>query len=126
MCMDFMKVTAINAQDEKQKQDLIKKQYAKIYAHELAHKNAAGSLAGSIFIEKNSEGIPVSGHVPIKMPTIDEENPDKTIEQANIVVKAALAPSDPSDQDYRVAAEARAIKAQAEGIEKKKGLDYNA
>ena len=124
--MDFMKVTAINAQDEKQKQDLIKKQYAKIYAHELAHKNAAGSLAGSIFIEKNSEGIPVSGHVPIKMPTIDEENPDKTIEQANIVVKAALAPSDPSDQDYRVAAEARAIKAQAEGIEKKKGLDYNA
>ncbi len=124
--MNFMSISAINNLNEKDKQELIKKQYAKIYAHELAHKNAAGSLAGSIFIEKNSEGIPVSGHVPIKMPSLDNENPDKTIEQADIVVKAALAPSDPSDQDLKVAAQARAIKAQAEDAQQKKGLDYYA
>ena len=124
--MEFMSVSAINNQYDKEKQELIKKQYAKIYAHELAHKNAAGSLAGSIFIEKNSEGIPVSGHVSIKMPTLDEENPDETIEQADIVVKAALAPSDPSDQDLKVASQARGIKAQAEEAQKKKELDYYA
>ena len=124
--MDFMKVTAVSGQDDKEKQDLIKKQYAKIYAHELAHKNAAGSMAGSIFIDYNSDGIPVSGHVPIKMPTLDKNNPDKTVAQADIVVKAALAPSDPSDQDYKVASEARAIKTQAEDMQKKKEMDYYA
>ena len=124
--MNFMSVSAISNQDDKQKQDLIKKQYAKIYAHELAHKNAAGSYGGSIFIEKNSEGIPVGGHVPIEMPTLDKNNPDKTIDHADTVISAALAPSDPSDQDKAVAAQARAIKAQAEAAQQKKGLDIYA
>ena len=124
--MNYMSVSMFKAQQNQQKQDLIKKNYEKIYAHELAHKNAAGSLAGSIFIERNSEGIPVSGHVPIKMPSLNKENPQQTIDQANIVVKAAMAPSDPSDQDYRVAAQASSIKSQAEGMLKKQHIDYYA
>lgn len=103
-----------------QKQALIKRNYAEIYTHELAHKRAAGGLAGSIVIEKNAEGIPVGGHVSIKMPSLDSENPQKTIEQADTVIKSAMAPSDPSAQDYRVAGQARSIKAQA------KRLDYYA
>ena len=109
-----------------QKQALIKKNYSEIYAHESAHKRAAGSLAGPIVIERNSEGIPVAGHVSIKMPALNKINPMETIKQAEIVFKAAMAPSDPSAQDYKVASKAKSIKAQAENIQNKKRLDYYA
>ena len=102
------------------KSQLIQKNYREIYNHELAHKNAGGSLAGSIVIEKNSEGIPVGGHVSIKMPVLNKENPEETIAQAETVFRAAMAPSEPSEQDYKVAAKAKQIKAQA------KRLDYYA
>ncbi len=113
-----------------QKQNFIKQRYDEIYAHELAHKNAAGSFGGAIVIEKNSEGIPVGGHVAIKMPSLDSENPDKTIKHADTVIRAALAPSDPSSQDYKVAAEAKSIRQKAQGIKSDsrlgKRLDYQA
>ncbi len=107
-------------------QQAIRQRYNEIYAHELAHKNAAGSLAGSIVIEKDSNGIPIGGHVSIQMPTLDKENPEKTIEHADIVIKSALAPSDPSEQDYKVASQAKAIKKQAEKVQKQQKLDYYA
>ena len=72
-----------------------RQQYSKIYHHELAHKTAGGDLAGPIVIEKDKDGVPVAGHVNIKLPQVDENNPDKTIKQANTVIDAALAPSDP-------------------------------
>ncbi len=108
------------------KQQAIRQRYNKIYAHELAHKNAAGGLAGAIVIEKDSNGIPVGGHVSIQMPTLDKNHPEKTINKANTVIKAALAPSDPSSQDYKVAAQAKAIKFQAENLQKQNRLDYYA
>jgi len=95
------------------RQEMINQRYNEIYAHELAHKRAGGSLAGNIVIEKNAEGIPVGGHVSIQMPTLDKNNPQKTIDHANTVIASAMAPSDPSEQDYKVAAQARAIKQQA-------------
>lgn len=122
-----------NPYDEQRKQKqarkdaLIKKNYDEIYAHEMAHKQAGGSLAGSIVIEKNADGIPVGGHVDIKMPSLDSKNPQKTINDADIVIRSAMAPSDPSDQDYKVAAQARAIKMQAlQNKNTGKLLDINA
>ena len=56
--------------------------------------------------------------MPIKMPVLDKNNPDKTIKDANTVISSAMAPSDPSDQDYRVANQARMIKFQAENYKK--------
>ena len=105
---------------------LIKKNYREIYAHELAHKHAAGTLAGPIVIEKNSEGIPIGGHVDIKMPSLNKENPQETINQADTVIKSALAPKDPSSQDYKVANEAKSIKHKAEMIQSKNKLNYFA
>ncbi len=96
-----------------QRQALIDKNYNEIYAHELAHKRAGGSFAGDIVIERNAEGIPVGGHVSIKMPTLDKNNPQRTIDHANIVINSAMAPADPSEQDYNVANQAKAIKQQA-------------
>lgn len=116
-------------QKEKQKQDLIKKNYDEIYAHELAHKTAGGSLAGSIVIERNAEGIPFAGHVDIKMPSLDKNNPDKTINDANTVIRSAMAPFDPSGQDYKVAHQAQSIKMRAQALKSSgvgNNIDYNA
>ncbi|MBE7713364.1 MAG: hypothetical protein E7Z87_06440 [Cyanobacteria bacterium SIG26] len=101
------------------KQALIAKNYEHIYNHELAHQKAGGQYAGQIVIEKNADGIPFAGHVQIQMPTLDKKNPQKTIDHANTVIKAAMAPGDPSDQDYKVANKARQIKMQALAIKNK-------
>lgn len=109
-----------------QKQALIRQNYAEIYAHELAHKNAGGALAGAIVIEKNAQGVPIGGHVSIKMPSLNPKNPQRTIDNANTVINSAMAPSDPSAQDYRVAAQAKSIKSEAERMQNKKRIDYYA
>ena len=95
------------------KQELFNKNYNHIYNHELAHKSAGGQYAGAISIERNAEGIPVAGHVPIQMPVFTGKNFQKTIDHANTVIHAALAPSDPSAQDYKVARSAEQIKMKA-------------
>ena len=101
-------------QQKAQKNALIQKNYAQIYAHEKAHQNAGGALAGPIVIEKNEQGIPVGGHVSIKMPTLNKNKKQKKINDANTVIRAAMAPSDPSGQDYAVANQAQKIKMQAQ------------
>lgn len=114
---------------KEQKDALIKKNYDEIYSHELAHKNAGGALAGSIVIERNAQGIPFAGHVDIKMPALDKNNPDKSINDAKTVIRSAMAPADPSSQDYRVANQAEQIRMKAEAIKSKNAgnrLDYKA
>ena len=108
--------SSLNNLYSQQKQNFIKQRYDEIYAHELAHKNAAGAFGGSIVIEKNGDGIPVGGHVAIQMPKLDPQNPDKTIQHADTVIRAAMAPSDPSSQDYKVAAEAGSIRSKAQSM----------
>lgn len=110
---------------KQQKNRIIDQRYKEIYAHEKAHKNAAGSLGGSIVIEKNGQGIPTGGHVDIKMPVLDKEDPDKTIKQADTVIKAAMAPNDPSGQDYKVASEAKTIKNKAKNFQNQSGRKLN-
>ena len=105
-------------QQHAQKEALIKKNYAEIYAHEKAHQNAGGALAGPIVIEKNEDGIPVGGHVNIKMPSLNPANPQKAIDDANTVIRSAMAPADPSGQDYAVANQAQNIKMRAQAMKK--------
>lgn len=117
---------------EQAKQKLIKKNYNEIYEHEAAHKSAAGSLGGSIHIVNNSAGIPVSGFVPIAMPSMPEKPTknglQKTIDHAKTVIKAAMAPKDPSSADYRVKTSAEKTLNKAESKKKNisKQLDYMA
>ena len=105
-------------QRKSMKNVLIKENYNEIYAHEKAHQRAGGSFAGAIVIDRNEEGIPVGGHVDIKMPSVNPENPQKTIDDANTVIRSAMAPDDPSEQDYAVAAKAQSIKMQAQAVKK--------
>lgn len=115
----------MNIQRQQQQREN-QKRYDDVYAHELKHKQAAGSYGGSIVIERDANGIVTGGHVDIKMPTLDKNDPDETIKHANIVIDAAMAPDDPSDQDYKVAAEARAIKAEAQSCKSSSNGQQNA
>lgn len=111
-----------------QQQGLIRQRLAEIYTHERAHKTKGGLLTGPIVIDWKN-GIPIGGHVSIKIPSLNPKNPKKTIEEANTVINSAMAPSDPSSQDYKVAGQAKSVKAQAEKLQAKKqnkGLDYYA
>ena len=121
--MDCLTVSTFRSLEQ---QALAQRNYSEIYRHELAHKQTAGSLAGPIVIEKNAQGIPVSGHVDIKMPVLNPENPEETIKHADKVVKSALAPSDPSGQDFKVASKARAVKNQAQSLLNNKTFAYYA
>jgi hypothetical protein len=84
-----------------------------VKAHEAAHLAAAGGLAkggASYTYTQGPDGkqYATGGEVNIGMET-DPSNPDKTIANMEQVIASAMAPADPSGQDYSVAASARKI-----------------
>ncbi|EAI3940388.1 hypothetical protein F1Q43_01020 [Campylobacter coli] len=115
-----------------------------VKAHEAAHQAAGGGLAGAASFSytrgPDNQMYATAGEVPIRMQK--GRTPEETIANARQVVTAAMAPADPSPQDYKVAAnalkmefEARAeatkLKAQEaqekkeENEEKQENLDIN-
>ncbi|EEA6139132.1 hypothetical protein G3850_000608 [Campylobacter coli] len=115
-----------------------------VKAHEAAHQAAGGGLAGAASFTytrgPDNQMYATAGEVPISMQK--GNTPEETIANARQVVAAAMAPADPSPQDYKVAAnalkmefEARAeatkLKAQEaqekkeENEEKQENLDIN-
>ena len=74
----------------------------------------------------------MSGHVSIRIPSLNKSNPDETISQAKQVKRAALAPgSDLSEADLNVAHSADVLLSEAQSLKKdsaKKGetLDISA
>lgn len=110
----------LGQRSQKQEIERLKKEnYSRIYSHEAAHKAAAGSLGGPIAIEYNPQGIPVSGHVSIRIPALNKANPDETISQAKQIKRAALAPgSDLSNADLNVARTADVLLSEAQSLKK--------
>lgn len=110
----------LGQRSQKQEIERLKKEnYSRIYSHEAAHKAAAGSLGGPIAIEYNHQGIPVSGHVSIRIPALNKANPDETISQAKQIKRAALAPgSDLSNADLNVARTADVLLSEAQSLKK--------
>lgn len=97
--------------EEKKKVQALQQRDQAVRAHEAAHKLAGGPYAGqpSFKTIKGPDGhsYAVSGEVPIDTSEVPN-NPDATITKLETVIRAALAPSDPSAQDRQVAAEAQA------------------
>jgi len=107
----------VKAKDLQQlKQASLQEVIAKVIAHEMAHQSGAGGLAGPMSIKVGSDGS-VAGEVPIQMPGINLKNLAKTIADAGKVIAGALAPGDPSAQDYAVASQARALLAEAQSLQ---------
>jgi hypothetical protein len=84
--------------------------------HERAHAAVGGQYAGAprYDYEKGPDGVnyAVAGEVPISTGKISG-NPELTIEKAQIIRRAALAPAEPSAQDRKIAAEAVQLEAEA-------------
>ncbi len=101
---DYQKIAKLQARD------------AEVRAHEMAHQSAGGGFTGgaSFTYEKGPDGkmYAVGGEVPISMPSSNDPKERKS--QARQVITAALAPADPSPQDYSVASKAKIIEIKAD------------
>jgi hypothetical protein len=99
--------------EEQQEVTELKEEDRKVRAHEQAHLAAAGNLArggASFEYETGPDGVryAVGGEVGIDTSPVDGD-PQATIQKAQRIRQAALAPADPSAQDRAVAAEADAL-----------------
>ncbi len=99
--------------------DSLKERDQEVRTHEQAHANTGGQYAGSPSYEyetgPDGQQYAVGGEVQIDTAPISGD-PAATIAKMETVIKAALAPADPSSQDKAVAAAAsqKKIEAQAD------------
>lgn len=112
------------AEAQKEVEDL-KKRDREVRQHELAHMIAGGQYVrgGPTYTYKiglDGQRYAVGGEVQIDTSEIPDD-PEATLKKMQVVERAALAPKDPSGQDYRVAAQARQqeMKARAELAQQK-------
>lgn len=86
-----------------------------VRAHESAHQAASGGMAGaaSYTYQQGPDGkmYAIGGEVPISMKA--SSSPEETLRNARQVAAAAMAPSNPSPQDYSVASSARVMEMKA-------------
>lgn len=89
---------------------------AEVRRHELAHRTAGGPYTSAPTYQyvRGPDGklYAVSGEVSIDVSP--ESTPQATIIKMDIVIRAALAPTDPSSQDRAVANQAKQLKLQAQ------------
>lgn len=82
----------------------------KVKAHEAAHKSAGGTVTGPVSYTytrgPDGRNYITGGEVPITISS--GKTPQETISRMQQVIRAALAPADPSSQDRAVAAQATA------------------
>lgn len=77
--------------------------------HEQAHLAAAGNLAvsgASFTYERGPDGVNYAVGGEVSISTAPGRTPEETLQRAEIIRQAALAPADPSGQDRAVAAQA--------------------
>ncbi len=104
----------LSAEEQRQLREL-RQRDREVKAHELAHKAAGGRYVtgGSFSYQTGPDGqrYAIGGEV-----TIDNSQgstPQETLRKAEMIRRAALAPANPSPQDYRVASQASLLAAQA-------------
>ena len=104
-------------EQERKEVEALSRRDREVRAHEQAHAAAAGALAqgGPTYeFERGPDGrmYAVGGEVNIDTSAVPGD-PQATLEKAEQIRRAALAPADPSSQDRSVAADAAAMAAQA-------------
>jgi hypothetical protein len=106
--------------EEQQQVQELKARDQEVRAHEQAHATVGGPYAGQPTYEyqegPDGRRYAVGGEVAIDASAV-AGNPDATIRKMDIVIRAALAPAEPSPQDRQAAQQAQATRQQAQ-IEK--------
>jgi hypothetical protein len=86
-----------------------------VISHESAHKGAAGQFGGPVRYTyttgPDGRRYITGGEVPIHTPATND--PEEALRNATQVMRAALAPGDPSGQDIAAAASAASIASEA-------------
>ena len=105
----------LTEEELKEVEDL-KQRDQEVRTHEQAHLAAAGPYSrGGIHYDMQTgpdhNNYAVGGHVNIDVS--EESTPEKTIAKMKVVQRSALAPAEPSPQDYKVANKAAATEAKA-------------
>jgi hypothetical protein len=113
---------AVRAAREAALSRLRSERYAHIMGHERAHQSAAGAYGGGIVIDYDRNGIAVSGHVPIHMPSLDPHSPEAAYNGFATIRNAALAPGDPSGADKSIASLAATLMGKAKLLMDQKKL----
>lgn len=112
----------LSEEEQKVVQEL-KQRDAEVRRHERAHAAAAGPYAGAATFEyvRGPDGNLYAVDGEVKIDAAPENDPAATIAKMEIIIRAALAPADPSAQDRAVASQAKQdlTKAKAELAEKK-------
>ncbi|MBD5781839.1 hypothetical protein IEN85_20225 [Pelagicoccus sp. NFK12] len=101
---------------EKEQVEKLKQRDAEVRAHEQAHMAAAGSLAmgGPNYVyQTGPDGRQYAIGGNVKIDTSPGRTPEETERKAQQIRAAALAPSDPSPQDLKVAAAASSMEMEA-------------
>ncbi|GLK90900.1 putative metalloprotease CJM1_0395 family protein [Pseudomonas turukhanskensis] len=104
------------AQLDRQKISELASRDADVRSHEAAHASVGGAYAGSpsYTMQRGPDGksYAIGGEVGIDVSAVAND-PAATISKMEVVMRAALAPADPSAQDLRVAAQAQGLAAAA-------------
>jgi hypothetical protein len=94
--------------DEKRLVQDLQSRDVEVRAHEAAHQGAGGGMTGgaSFTYQQGPDGrmYAIGGEVSISIPS--GSTPQETIRNAQQAIAAAMAPSDPSGQDFAVASSA--------------------
>lgn len=104
-------------EEEQEQVEELQQTDQEVRSHEQAHKSAAGPYAGAISYETTTgpdgREYAIGGSVQIDTSPIPG-NPQATIRKAEIVERAALAPADPSPEDFAVARAAQNLRLEAQ------------
>ncbi len=109
------KTTGLDPAEEDQKKRLQARD-SEVRAHEMSHLAAAGGLASGgmrLTYQTGPDGRQYAVGGSVKIDTSKAGTPEETIQKAQQIRAAALAPSDPSSQDLQVAAWASQMEAEA-------------
>lgn len=93
----------------------LKARDTEVHRHERAHTAAGGPYAGlpSYTYTRGPDGQQYATDGEVKIDTSPAQTPEATIQKMEVVIRAALAPAQPSAQDHAVANKARQIKTEA-------------
>lgn len=121
--MEQEKATGLDAAELDQRTRLQARD-AEVKAHEKTHQAAAGGLSSGgmrLVYQTGPDGRAYAVGGSVQIDTSEGRTPEETIRKAQRVRAAALAPSDPSSADIKVAAQASQMEAQARAEIAKKG-----
>lgn len=116
------------SQEEKLQVAKLQKRDSEVKAHESAHlASGAGLTRGLNYsYEKGPDGKQYAVGGEVMLDTSKGKTPQETIQKSEQIKRAALAPSNPSSADLKIAANAEAMKNNAQSELRKELMDTKA